>query len=94
MTRRQESRNARAFRVDGVVQGVGFRWFVQREAVDVGVRGYVKNLRDGAVEVYAIGTAQQLDDMRSRLHSGPGRVLSVSESPAPLREYDTFRIEH
>ncbi len=94
MTRRGDSRTARTFRVDGIVQGVGFRWFVQHEAADVGVYGYVKNLRDGAVEVYAIGTAGQLDDLRARLHRGPGRVMSVNESPASLREYDMFRIEH
>jgi acylphosphatase len=43
------------FLVKGRVQGVGFRWFVQREAAEIGLRGWVRNTDDGHVEVLAAG---------------------------------------
>ena len=45
----------RHFLVKGRVQGVGFRWFVHREAAEIGLRGWVKNTPDGHVEVLASG---------------------------------------
>lgn len=61
-----------------MVQGVGYRFFAQRVAGRLGVAGYVKNLRDGRVEVYAIGTAEQLRCLREELKRGP-RAAEVSE---------------
>ena len=58
---------AKRFVVSGSVQGVGFRYFAERVALRLGVAGYVKNLPDGRVEVYAIGTAAQLDALRGEL---------------------------
>jgi acylphosphatase len=88
---------ARRYLIEGMVQGVGFRFFAQRVASRLGVRGYVKNLRDGRVEVYAIGTEDQLRDMRAELERGP-RAASVTrveeEDAVPLRQYDGFVIEH
>ena len=48
------------FLVRGRVQGVGFRWFVEREAKILGISGWVRNNSDGSVEVLAIGTRDQL----------------------------------
>ncbi len=62
----------------GTVQGVGFRYFTQRAAAKINVGGYVKNLRDGRVEVFAMGTPQQLRELRSVLERGP-RFSSVTE---------------
>ena len=87
---------ARRFLVRGRVQGVGFRWFVEREAHILGVAGWVRNNADGAVEVFAQGTADQLSGLRSRLREGPraARVDAVEEKEAPLSEAaKTFRIE-
>ncbi len=88
-------RTARVYRVQGLVQGVGFRWFVERVADELDVSGYVKNLYDGSVEVYAIGSEQQLQAMRLRLERGPrgARVTRVEEAPAALRDCHGFRIE-
>lgn len=69
---------AKRFFVAGLVQGVGFRFFAQRVAARLGMAGYVKNLRDGRVEVYAIGSPAQMDALRSELRRGP-RAASVSE---------------
>lgn len=57
--------------VAGVVQGVGFRNFVQRRALELGVRGWVRNLPDGRVEVAACGTQGQLATLEQYLNAGP-----------------------
>ena len=62
---------SRRFYISGAVQGVGFRYFTQRVARALGVAGYVKNLRDGRVEVYAIGAPEQLNSFRAQLERGP-----------------------
>ena len=59
--------SAKRYFIRGRVQGVGFRYFAQREAEQLGLRGYTRNLDDGRVEVYAVGTAEQLADFAGRL---------------------------
>jgi acylphosphatase len=87
---------ARRFVVRGRVQGVGFRWFVEREAHILGIAGWVRNNSDGSVEVLGIGTRDQLSGLRSRLYQGPraARVDNVEESEArAVAGLKTFRIE-
>ncbi len=87
---------ARRYLVRGRVQGVGFRWFVEREAHILGVAGWVRNNPDGSVEVLAQGTREQLAGLRSRLREGPraARVDDVQEVEAePLKGLSSFRIE-
>ncbi len=87
---------ARRFVVRGRVQGVGFRWFVEREAQILGVAGWVRNNADGSVEVLAQGSHEQLLGLRSRLREGPraARVDDVEEIEArPVAGLTTFRIE-
>jgi acylphosphatase len=87
---------ARRFVVRGRVQGVGFRWFVEREAHMLGVSGWVRNNADGSVEVLAMGTREQLSGLRSRLQQGPraARVDAVEEKEAqPVAGLKSFRIE-
>ena len=87
---------ARRFIVRGRVQGVGFRWFVEREARMLGVDGWVRNNSDGSVEVLAMGTRDQLSGLRSRLQQGPraARVDNVEESESqPVPGLNSFRIE-
>ena len=88
--------SARRFVVRGRVQGVGFRWFVEREAHLLGIAGWVRNKADGSVEVLAQGTAAQLAGLRSRLQEGPraARVDDVEEAEAkPTAGVSSFRIE-
>ena len=70
-------------RVTGIVQGVGFRWFVRERARRLGLTGWVRNLRDGSVEVAAAGPAGQLELLRGELNRGPdGAVISeVTDLP-------------
>jgi acylphosphatase len=82
---------ARKYLVSGTVQGVGFRYFTQRAAAKIKVGGFVRNLRDGRVEVFVMGTAQQLREMRTLLERGPrfSSVQEVREEPAaPDPQYD------
>ncbi len=96
MTSAEKSTEARRFVVRGRVQGVGFRWFVEREAHTLGIAGWVRNNSDGTVEVLAMGSRDQLSGLRSRLQQGPraSRVDDVAESDAePVNGLTTFRIE-
>ncbi|MGH7679450.1 MAG: acylphosphatase [Gemmatimonadaceae bacterium] len=58
-------------RIVGVVQGVGFRWFVREQARRLGLAGWVRNLPDGSVEVAASGVEQQIALFRGELQRGP-----------------------
>lgn len=73
-----EPKQARKYLISGAVQGVGYRYFTQRAAARMKVGGYVKNLRDGRVEVFVIGTPQQHRELRTLLERGP-RFSSVTE---------------
>jgi acylphosphatase len=87
---------ARRFIVRGRVQGVGFRWFVEREAHILAISGWVRNNHDGSVEVLAQGTRDQLAGLHSRLREGPraARVDNVEVSEAsPTAGLSSFRIE-
>jgi acylphosphatase len=70
------------FLVKGRVQGVGFRWFVQREAAELGLRGWVRNTVQGDVEVVAAGDEALLTELRAALHKGSrgSRVDAVLEN--------------
>jgi acylphosphatase len=77
---------AKRFFVSGAVQGVGFRFFAEGAAARLGVAGYVKNLFDGRVEVYAIGNPAQLGALKGELRRGPrmADVDQVAESDAEI----------
>lgn len=63
------------FLVSGVVQGVGFRWFVARHARALGLSGYARNLPDGRVEVVAEGIDDAaLTRLEERLRAGPAHA--------------------
>jgi len=69
------------FLIRGRVQGVGFRWFVHREAAELGLNGWVRNTENGEVEVVASGAPEQVEDLRAELHKGSrgSRVDAVIE---------------
>ena len=86
------------FLVKGRVQGVGFRWFVHREAAEIGLRGWVRNTPDGDVEVLAAGEPEQLEDLMKALAEGSrgSRVDEVIEHTLAESEganLKTFEIE-
>jgi acylphosphatase len=86
------------FLIQGRVQGVGFRWFVQREASELNLRGWVRNTEDGDVEVVAAGEIGDLDELRSSLRKGPrgSRVDRIVEHPLADTEAEgltSFKID-
>jgi len=80
------------------VQGVGFRWYVHREASELDLCGWVRNTEDGEVEVVASGTAEDLTELRDSLRRGPrgSRVDRLIEHYLDEREaagLSSFRID-
>jgi acylphosphatase len=75
-------------RVTGMVQGVGFRWFVRERARRLGISGWVRNVDDGSVEIMAAGDPGQLELLRRELEQGPrgARVEAVIEIEAQATE--------
>ena len=86
---------ARRYFVRGGVQGVGFRWFAERAAAGLGLSGYVRNLDDGRVEVYAAGPPDKLSELAGLLWKGPrwSDVRGVEEQEAAVEKRAGFRIE-
>jgi acylphosphatase len=89
---------ARRYFISGIVQGVGFRYFAQDEAERLQLAGFVRNLRDGRVEVYAIGSQEKLARLRTLLERGPrgAMVQNVLEQAAEidLKFADDFSITY
>jgi acylphosphatase len=86
---------ARRWFVRGRVQGVGFRYFVERIAGESGLTGYARNLHDGRVEIYAVGPKEGLAELAGLLWKGPrwADVRGVEEHEAPVERNLGFRIE-
>ncbi len=87
---------AKKYLVSGRVQGVGYRYFVEEWANQLGICGYVKNLWGGSVEVYGIGDEFALEEFKKHLAEGPrsARVTRLEESEEPVNpRYTHFVIE-
>jgi acylphosphatase len=86
---------ARRWYVRGRVQGVGYRYFAQRAASELGLTGYARNLDDGRVEVYAAGPSEKLAQLAPLLHRGPrwAEVRGVEEQDAAVQVSGSFRID-
>ena len=83
--------------VKGKVQGVGFRATARYYAIELGLKGSVRNLPDGSVEIYAQGSKQHLEDLMKKLReeAGLGDIKEASIEYFPIDEArDDFRILH
>jgi acylphosphatase len=86
------------FLIQGRVQGVGFRWFVQREAGELDLRGWVRNTEDGDVEVVAAGNQSELAELRASLRRGPrgsrvDRLIEHYLDDSEAADLSSFRID-
>jgi acylphosphatase len=93
-----DQKQAKRIYVSGRVQGVGYRYFVHHAAEQIGITGYVRNLADGRVEVYAVGTPAQLRALLGELRRGPRHAIveQISEADAEVTPAyaSHFSIEH
>lgn len=83
--------------VDGIVQGVGFRFYTQRQARMLSLTGYAYNMDDGRVEIIACGEEQNVEALLSWLKAGgpkSAKVTQVLIEPRPVKEYREFEIKH
>lgn len=78
-------------RVTGLVQGVGFRWFVRERARRLGLSGWVRNLADGSVEVAASGDEGQLELLKAELRRGPRGAMVEALEPLPSAPAEPLR---
>jgi acylphosphatase len=86
------------FLIQGRVQGVGFRWYVHREASELDLRGWVRNTEDGDVEVVAHGNEADLAELRASLRRGPrgsrvDRLIEHYLADTEAEGLSSFRIE-
>ncbi len=87
-------RDMRRFIISGRVQGVGFRYFTQRQAMSRQIVGWVRNRVDGTVEVVADGQGSDMKKFMEAVKSGPpwARVSSIEERKAPEETFNDFTI--
>ena len=80
---RDRESETRAYRVEGRVQGVGFRWWTRQAAAALGLSGSVQNSPDGSVEILAVGSRSALTELEDALSTGPAtaRVDDVVRIP-------------
>jgi acylphosphatase len=80
--------------IAGMVQGVGYRYWLSREARAAGISGWARNTRDGNVEAVLAGDDEAVARLVERCKIGPGsaRVTGVTQEPAPEPQTPDFRI--
>ena len=88
----------RHYQVEGRVQGVGFRWYIHREAAEIGLRGWVRNTHAGHVEAVAAGEDEQLAELEAAMKRGSrgsrvDRVLVHELTEAEGEALGEFRID-
>ena len=86
------------FLIQGRVQGVGFRWYVNREAGELNLRGWVRNTEEGDVEVVASGSLADLAELRASLRQGPrgarvDRLIEHYLDESEAENLSSFRID-
>ncbi len=85
---------AKHYIIEGIVQGVGFRYFVYKHANSLGLKGYVKNLPDGTVEVFAEGDEDKIKELEVYLWKGPtfSHVKNIISNKVSIKNFKSFEI--
>ncbi|HYE55916.1 MAG TPA: acylphosphatase, partial [Chitinophagaceae bacterium] len=85
---------SKQFIIRGKVQGVYFRVSAKKVADELGLRGEVRNLRDGSVEVLVVGEEEKVRELADWCHRGPSRaeVREVEVLDVPFREFEGFKV--
>jgi len=82
--------------IDGTVQGVFFRGFVKENAERHNVKGFIRNLEDGRIEVFLEGGTVDVDKMIDLCKTGPKHsdIKHVEIKPEKFQDFKTFKILH
>lgn len=82
--------------IDGTVQGIFFRQFVKDNAERFNIRGFVRNLEDGRVEVFAEGGSENVDNLIELCRKGPkhSQIRKVDIKEEKLQDFKEFKILH
>lgn len=82
--------------VDGTVQGVFFRAFVKENAERYNVKGFIRNLEDGRIEIFLEGNADEVNKMIELCKKGPKHALikNVESKPERFQDFKTFKVLH
>lgn len=82
--------------IDGTVQGVFFRGFIKENAERHDVKGFVRNLEDGRVEVFLEGEIDNVDKMIGICQAGPkhSQIKKVEVKPERFQDFKTFKVLH
>ena len=82
--------------ISGRVQGVFFRDNTRRKAIQLGLKGYAKNLRDGTVEVVAEGDESKIDELIEFIRKNPGasHVTEIIIKQKDIENLEGFEIRH
>jgi len=87
----------RALSIDvyGRVQGVGFRFFIYKKALECNVKGFVKNMPDGSVSIEVQGDEDDINRFLVYCHQGPpmSRVTEVKVGEIPPQDFGDFTIK-
>ena len=83
-------------RIEGIVQGVGFRYYTYRLAKRYGVKGYVRNMPDGSVEVVAEGEDPKLSEFLQEVAKGPSSAVVTGVEIKEIEPfgYESFEIKY
>jgi acylphosphatase len=80
-------------RVNGRVQGVGYRWWAVQTARGLGLAGWVRNRANGSVEILAIGEAEALEQLAVACRGGPSGAVVASVATAPAEDDGSMDFE-
>jgi len=82
--------------INGTVQGVFFRIFIKENAERYNVKGFVRNLEDGRIEVFLEGDSENVNKMIEICKKGPkhSQIHDVQIKPERFQEFRTFKILH
>lgn len=82
--------------ISGTVQGVFFRTFIKENAEKLGIKGFVRNLEDGRVEVFAEGNPEEIRKMIDICKKGPkhSEIRSVEEKEEKFQDFKQFKVLH
>ena len=80
--------------ITGSVQGIFFRQFVKDKADKLGVRGYVRNLEDGRVEIFLEGSKENVDNMLEICKKGPphSQIRNIEEKLESFQDFKEFKV--